>query len=202
LTAQQSEILINDSDVDFGWLKPYFVRREDKTDAFPVPPILPESSPRCSALWRGYVANMRLHSDYRLELERFDFPFVGNVPSQTCNMYFTGDFSITFRPFFFGPNTVVPFRDGCIVPNPIEWQIDDQTMEGVVSSVIRDRHTNKPIGLHVDIWGLAFAPKSLVPDDFRDDLDAIVGRAVFCTIAQIDDERGTIVVKIDRIADE
>lgn len=75
-------------------------------------------------------------------------------------------------------------------------------MEGVISSVIRDRHTHKPIGLHVDIWGSAFAPKSLVPDEFRDDLDAIVGRAVFCTIAQIDDERGTIFVQIERFADD
>ena len=202
LTAQQSEILINDSDVDLGWLKPYFVRREGKTDAFPVSPVLPESSTRCSMNWNGYVATMRLHSDYRLELEHFDFPFAANSPSQACNVYFDGDFSITFRPFFSGLNTTVPFRDGRIVPNRNEWQIDDQTMDGVVSSVIRKRDTNKPIGLHVDIWGLAFAPRSLVPEQFRDDLDSIVGRSVRCTIAQIDDERGNVIIQIEEVGDD
>jgi hypothetical protein len=202
LTAQHSNILVNDSDVELGWLKPFFVRRVDKCDAFPISPVLPETSSRCSALWRGYVANMRLHSDYRLELVHFDFPFSGGSPPQRCNAFFTGDFSITFRPFFFGPNTVVPFRDGRIVLDCTEWQIDDQTLEGVVSSVIRNRNTNKPIGLQIDIWGSAFAPKSLVPEDFRDDLDAIVGRTVLCTIAQIDDNRGTIIVQINRLGDD
>jgi hypothetical protein len=201
LTAQQSENLINDSDVDIGWLKPYFVRRADNTDAYPVAPILPDSSPRCSANWNGYVATMRLHADYRLELEQFDFPFAGDIAPQTCNAFFGGDFSITFRPFFFAPNTRVPFRDGRIVRDRAEWTIDDQTMDGVVSSVIRNRDTNKPIGLHIDIWGRVFAPRSLVPEKYRDDLDAIVGRSVRCTITQIDDERGNVIVQIEQVGD-
>ncbi len=194
-------MLINESDVELGWLKPYFVRRDDNTDAFPVSPRVPDS-PRCSALWRGYVANMRLHFDYRLKLEHFDFPLPGGRSSQICNAFFDGDFSITFRPFFFGPNTVVPFRDGRIVQHVDEWQIDDQTMDGVVSSVVHDRHTNKPIGVRVEIGGLAFAPRSLVPVGFRGKLNTIVGRSVACTIAEIDEEeRGKFVVQIERFAD-
>jgi hypothetical protein len=201
MTVQQSNILINESNVDLGWLDPYFVRHDDNTDAFPVSPNLPESSVRCSALWRGYIATMRLHADYRLELEYFDFPFAGDAPLQTCNSYFTGDFSITFRPFFFGPNTIVPFRDGAIVRDRSEWHIDDQTLEGVVKSVAYDPHTKKPLGLHLDISRPAFAPQSLVPVDFRDDLHTIVGRTVSCQIAQGDDEGGCIIVQIDRVAE-
>jgi len=144
---------------------------------------------------------MRLHADYRLQLEHFDFPFADTAPAQICNAFFVGDFSITFRPFFFGPNTHIPFRDGCIVPNRDEWQIDDQTMDGVVSSVMLNPHTKKPIGLRIDIKGLAFAPKSLIPNQYWGDLDAFVGRPVRCTIAEIDDELGSIILQVESIGE-
>ena len=202
MTAQSSEILINDSDVDLGGLEPYFVRREDRTKAYPVLPIVPESSTRCSMNWNGYVATMRLHSDYRLELEHFDFPFADDSPTQMCNAYFVGDFSITFRPFFFGPNTTIPFRAGRIVPERDAWQIDDQSLDGVVLSIARSPDTNQPIGLLLDVGSTGFAPLTLIPETYRNNLDAMVGRRALSTINKIDYERGYVVVQIERIGDD
>ncbi len=143
---------------------------------------------------------MHLHSDYRLELKHFDFPYADNAPPQICSAFFMGDFAITFRPFFFGPSTVVPFRDGRIVPDRSQWHIDNQTLEGVVSSVVRHRETHKPLGLRVDIWLLAFAPKALLPQEWHDRLDEMVGRSVLCTVNHIDDQQGTIMVEIQGLS--
>ena len=133
LTAQESEIFINDSGLELRWLKPYFVRRDDNSSAYPVSPDVPGGTGRCSSNWNGYIATMRLHADHRLELVQFDFPYHENTPTQICNAFFTGDFSITFRPFFHGPNTTIPFRDGRVIPDQDEWEIDDQLLDGVVS---------------------------------------------------------------------
>ena len=199
MTAQRSDILINDSEVDLGWLAPYFVRRSDRSDAFPVRVALPESNLTCSSLWRGYVATMRLHADGRLELEKYEFPLAAEgTPPQICHTYFNGDFSVILRPFFYGPNTRIPFRDGRIARNPSEWEIENQTISGVVTSVARGRNTGKPIGLFVHVSCTAFAPRSLVPADRRDDLDALVGRTVRCSFHEIHEQHG-IILQIEEI---
>ena len=206
MTAQEPDIVIDDSGIELGWLKPYFVRSvnqkaDSEADCFPVPPVLPASNAFCSSLWRGYVATMRLHPDGRLELVKYDFPYATkDAPAQICNAYFTGDFSITFRPFFFGPNTVVPFRDGMIVRDRDEWDIDEQVVTGVVSSVICNRENADRAWLLVDFGGLAYVPRSLVPFHLRDNLEALVGQPVVCSIHQIDDVRGNIILQIIRLA--
>ena len=201
LTAQESEIFINDSGLELRWLKPYFVRRDDNSSAYPVSPDVPGGTGRCSSNWNGYIATMRLHADHRLELVQFDFPYHENTPTQICNAFFTGDFSITFRPFFHGPNTTIPFRDGRVIPDQDEWGIDDQLLDGVVSRVLRKPNTNEPYGLIVDIWFPAFAPRSLLPEIVRGDLDTLVGKSVKCSLFDIDEKRRSVIVKLERVVE-
>lgn len=205
MTHQSPNILTNESDIELGWLRSWSAVRADGSDAFPVAPKLPDSpafrTRRTSLCVRGYIANMRLHADYRLELEHFDFPNADDIPSQTCNQFFTGDFSISFRPCYDGPSTVVPFRDGRIVHSQDEWHIDDQTVEAVVLSVFYKRHTKEPLGLFVDLSFGAYVPRCLVPREFREDLESLVGRSVSCTIKLVDHDRaGQVVLQIHRVS--
>jgi len=207
LAHQKHDILINESDIELGWLKSWSAVRADGSDAFPVAPKLPDSYARLigygsDVCRRGYIANLRLHADYRLELEHFDFPKPKDFPAQACNQFFDGDFSITFKPFYDGPSTVIPFRSGRIEPDQNHWQIDDQTVEGVVHSIFHKRHAKEPLGLMVDLSFGAFVPRTLVPREFRKDLRSLVGRTVLCTIKLVDDNRaGQVVLQIDRVCD-
>lgn len=198
MTAQRSDILVNDSDIEFGCLQPYFVQRPDRSNAFPVPVVLPESNRMCSALWRGYVATMRLHPDGRLELEEYAFPFAApGTPPQRCNALFEGNFAITLRPFFFGPSTEVPFHRGRIASDPDEWTVDDRAMAGVVASLVLDEHTSKPLGLFVDIMCPAFVPLAFVPAEHRTSLETLVGQSVQCRY--VDQKNNVIVVRVEKV---
>ncbi len=143
---------------------------------------------------------MRLHADGRLALERFEFPFAERgTPSQECNAYFVGEFAITLRPFFFGPNTFMPFVDGKVIVDRSNWEIEEQIISGVISYVLQSRFTKKPIGLMIDFYGNGFVPLSLVPEADKRDLDSLVGRPVECSIYGVDDERDCFILKIERI---
>ncbi|WP_425396840.1 hypothetical protein [Aeoliella sp.] len=204
MTAQHSDILINDSDVELSFLRPYFVCSASgeggDASAFPVKPIIPESNFLSTNLWRGYVATMRLHRDGRLELVKYDYPYaVEGTPPQLCNALFTGDFSITFRPFFYGPDTTIPFLNGYIVRDREKWQVDDQTLSGVVESVFSDRTTNEPHGLLVDIAGRSFVPRSQIPLEFRDRLDDLIGQTLRFSILAI--KKGNFILKVEGFED-
>ena len=190
---------MNDSDVDLNWLRPYFVSKS----SYPVQPELPENPRFCTGNWNGYIANLRLHADYRLELEQFEFPYFDDMAPQVCNAFFSGDFSVTFRPFFGGPRTEIPFRDGRIVQDREEWEIDDQTLDGWVDRVHQRSGSDKPYGLRVTVSDYpCFAPRSLVPTQWREDLDSLVGKSVKASILLIDEERGTVVLQIESVVEE
>ncbi|MEM7557939.1 MAG: hypothetical protein AAF394_02325 [Planctomycetota bacterium] len=199
MTAQDPEKLVNDSDVDLTWLKPFFVSKS----SYPVQPKLPENPRFCTANWNGYIAILRLHADYRLELEQFEFPYFDDMAPQVCNAFFSGDFSITFRPFFGGPRTKIPFRDGRIVQDREEWEIDGQTVDAWVDRVLRRSGSDKPYGLRVTVSDFScFAPRSIVPTQWREDLDSLVGKSVKASILLIDEERGTVVLEIEDVLGE
>ena len=203
MTAQIPEILVNDSDVDLKWLRPYDVSRS----SYPVPPEVPDNSIRCSANWNEYIAELRLHADYRLELEQFEFPFADDAGPQICNAFFRGDFSITFRPFFAGPRTTIPFRDGRIVQDREQWEIDDQRLHCYVVGILQSPDARQPEGLRVEVCCLfsvveCFAPVDLVPPQLREDLDALVGKMVTSSIKMFDEERGTVVLQIESVVEE
>ena len=203
MTAQDPEKLVSDSDVDLTWLRPYDVSES----SYPVQPELPVNPRFCSANWNGYIANLRLHEDYRLELEHFEFPFADDAGPQICNAFFRGDFSITFRPFFAGPRTTIPFRDGRIVQNREQWEIDDQRLHCYVVGIMQSPGTRQPEGLRVEVCCLfsvveCFAPVHLVPPQVRGDLDALVGKMVTSSIKMLDEERGTLILEIESVLED
>jgi hypothetical protein len=193
MTAQRPDILINEHSVDLRNLKPYWVDPE----CFPVPPASPDPQRVSSSLWRGYVATMRLGPDGRLELVGYEFPYVAQQPAtQPVNRYLSGDFSIVFQPFFAGPQTSVPFRDGTIVADRDRWDIEDQAFSGHLRKLFRDK-LDRVRGVIVDYWDLcgAFMPASLIPEDLRRNIESHLGQTVDCLVEEIDEQRGYIVVK-------
>jgi hypothetical protein len=190
VTAQEPEKLINEHTVDFGWLKLYFLHCPGgEFDCFPKPPSPPDSTMSRTSLWRGYIATFRLCADGRLELVGYEYPTepYRNFHFEPVNDFLTGDFSLIFRPFFFGPSTRVPFRNGVIVEDRSRWEIDDQTIHGFVTHVFRSRDTDERKGLLVDIGFTAFLPRFLVPEELRHDLDSLVHRSVDCVIDRMAD---------------
>ena len=79
--------------------------------------------------------------------------------------------------------------------------MDDPLLDGVVSRVSREHDTNESYGVLVDIRFTEFAPKSLVPKSIREDLESLVGKAVKCSVFSIDEERGTVILKIESVVD-
>lgn len=162
--------------VDLTHQELYFVSKE-----LPVKPEPPEGYRLCTALWRGYLGAWRLNEDGALDLLRLAYPNFEEKGKGYTQMFepaqMAGDFTLTFRPFFTGPNAVVPFQDGVIVEDRSKWEIEDQTFEvGVVRPL-------KQAGLVVQVPGEinAFLPKSLLlePDT---ELKAMVGRTLYCDI--------------------
>ena len=199
VTAQQSDILINEHPrVDLGGLHLYYLRRgdidgDDERLALPVTPDMPEGSRNCSSLFRGYIATFRLEVDGKLRVVSYEFPYApeGTPNQAVSDGVVTGEFWMVMRPFFSGPNTNVPFRDGQIVEDRSEWHIEDQTLNGHVTRRFKDS------GLIVDVGelGPCFMPRSLLPEEWRGDLDALIGRAVGCEIFQIDEKRHCIIIR-------
>lgn len=67
-------------------------------------------------------------------------------------------------------------------------------VDETVTRVLRRREDDYPYGLLVDIGGIAFVPRSLVPLDQREDLDALVGMWMTGAILKVDEKRGTVVI--------
>ncbi len=197
--------LINEHAVDLRNLEPYwFVVDGEATDScLPVPPN--EVDGMCSALWRGYIASLKLHADGRLELLRYEYPFtIRGARIQQVHRFFGGDFQLCFRPFFEGPNTHVAFRDGRIVADRQQWAIDEQAMSAKIESVERNSETGTFLGLklaHHFFWNW-WMPANLIPKALHADIDAHVGETVDCVIEDMQEDRCVVVVRPRTKVDE
>ena len=89
-------------------------------------PRLPAEEPvvECTALWRGHVRHYTLHADGRLELRRYSYPF-SDEDDREMSETLEGDFWLVFRPYFFGPDTRVPFVDGSVVLDKEKWHVEE-----------------------------------------------------------------------------
>lgn len=191
MTAQDPDILINEHPrVDLRHLELYHFRGVE----LPVLPQFPESNPLCTSLWRGYIATFHLTAEGTLHLTSYDFPHADPpVPQhEVTEGQITGDFWLIMRPFFFGPNVEIPFRDGRIVEDSSKWLIGDQTLHGRVARRIKNA------GLLVDVGIRCFMPRSLLPAELRDHLDKLIGLSACCEIHYIDHERGNFIVRPTR----
>ncbi|MFT5526076.1 MAG: hypothetical protein ACI9HK_004047 [Pirellulaceae bacterium] len=193
MTAQRPERFINEHPrIDAKGLRLYFVSAD-----LPAKPAPPEDELRSTDLWRGYVATWLLNEDGTLEVLQFEFPYFERaaphfqrepVVQKVESGLMSGNFTLTFRPFFFGPNTEVPFVNGRVVEDRGEWRIEDQTFEAEVVKPL------KQSGLIVrTIGGLGFIPKSLLPQGSN--LASMVGERLKCEIFDCDDERGTLILR-------
>ena len=136
MTAQAADNLINDHPaVDFGGLHLHGIIRGNihsnngwgEPYRFTNPADPPKDVPRCSALWRGYVATFRLATDGQLELLEYSYPLsLSKARKQAVKETLTGDFWLVMKHNFFGPRTYVPFRDGRIVEDQSEWRREDR----------------------------------------------------------------------------
>lgn len=190
MTAQMPENFINEHPrIDVSHLKLYFVSAE-----LPAKPNPPENYTLSTDLWRRYVATWRLNFDGTLELLQFEFPdfpdddtVVQKLEPQTV----AGDFTLTFRPFFHGPNTEIPFVDGRVIEDRSKWEMDDQTIDVEVSKALDGS------GLVVRTlwgWAIGFLPKSLLLDPSTK-LTELVGQELKCEVFRQDEDRGTFIVK-------
>jgi hypothetical protein len=106
-------IVSGDIRTNHGWGEPY---------VFPTLPTPPVDAERCSALWRGYIANFRLYPDGRLQLIGYDYPFSqGKGHRKNVGAWLTGDFWMVLKRSFYGPRTYVPFREGVVVEDTAAW---------------------------------------------------------------------------------
>lgn len=187
MTAQMAEQFINNHPrVDVSWLKLYFVSAE-----LPVEPAPPESALRSTALWRGYIGTWRLNADGSLELLRFTFPhFIdeGSTTQEFAPKAAKGDFRLTFRPFFHGPNTEIPFVEGRVVEDKCQWNIEDEVLAAEAYEAQQES------GLCVRIWGgVGFVPRDLLLEP-ASKLEEMVGRRLHCKVVGFDD-RGTLILR-------
>ena len=94
---------------------------------YPTPPT-PNSDIYCTALDRGYVAELVLDADGFLTVVAFRY--CSNVADQAWNIApmsdrIDGDFWLDFRPEYWGDQTFVPFRDGRLVCDRSEWRTSE-----------------------------------------------------------------------------
>ena len=168
-------------------LRLYFVSAD-----LPVTPIPPENAMRSTALWRGYVGTWRLNVDGTLDLLKFTFPHFEDKKTATQEFApasTTGDFQLTFRPFFHGPNTEIPLVGGRVIENESQWKIEDQTIEAEAYKSLDQS------GLIVRTFGgTAFIPRSLLLEPAAK-LETMVGQRFHCEIHARDDDRGTIILR-------
>ena len=167
--------------VDVSPLKLYFVTAE-----LPIEPTPPEDALRCTALWRGYIGTWRLNANGTLELLGFTFPHFDdgkNLTQEFPPAKADGNFTLTFRPFFQGPNTKVPFENGHVIEDRKKWQIDDQTLDAQAYEAYGDA------GLLVRIvGGTGFIPKSMLLAPSRK-LETMVGQRFRCEFVGRDEDR-------------
>ena len=188
VTAQMAERFINEYPrLDVSLLRLYFVSAE-----LPVEPNPPDDVLRCTALWRGYVGTWRLNFDGTLDLLKFTFPHFEDDKTTTQEFdpaTATGTFHLTFRPFFNGPNTEIPFIDGHVIEDESQWRIDDQTIDAEAFKSLDQS------GLIVRTFGgTAFLPRSLLLEPTTD-LATMVGLRFRCEIYDRDDDRGTLILR-------
>lgn len=173
--------------MDVRLLRLYFVSAE-----LPIEPEPPEDSLRSTSLWRGYIGTWRLNLDGTLYLLKFSFPrFIGegSITQEFPPVTVHGDFELTFRPFFYGPNTRIPFVDGLLVEDRDKWSIDDQAIE------VQAYKTLDESGLIVQtLWGPGYVPRSMLLDPARN-LEAMLGQRFHCEISDYDDERRTWILR-------
>lgn len=217
MTAQILDCLINESDVDLKGQQVLWVcRPDDSSNDWSFFPVTPEFSFNDRmrmivgevAAWdclRGYVATFRLHADDRLELVQYEFRYADEgTPLQICNAFFEGDFQVALCPFFWGPKTVIPFRDGKIVRDRNQWEIEDQILTGVVSRTFQAIGSDETTGWLVNIegGGIAFAPSEASAPELRPDPEALVGQHVECLLLIVDQVRNNMLVRIERRSDQ
>ena len=137
MTAQIPDKLVNDHPrVKLDGLHLYGVGRGDVRTRygwgdrydFATPPAPPADVPRCSALWRGYVATFRLHPDGRLELVGYDYMLSsGRRRPHPVGEWLSGDFWLVLKPSFFGPRTYLPYLAGLVVEDESAWVREPKT---------------------------------------------------------------------------
>ena len=67
-------------------------------------------------------------------------------------------------------------------------------IKGVVRRVLRDAN-NEPSGLIVDVPGTAFIPRTLIPTQYRDSMERLVGQSFHGTVFRLDPERNTAIIQ-------
>jgi hypothetical protein len=139
MTHQFPEQLVSHHpDVDFTDLRLYGLFRgaPDARESFDYPtPPTPNPDCHCTALYRGYVAELVLDAEGYLTVVGFrylrdpEFDDDGNaIPDQEfwrvepVSDRLDGDFWLEFRPHFLGDQTLVPFRDGRLVWDRSQWE--------------------------------------------------------------------------------
>ena len=192
MTAQASDRLVNEHpDVDLDGLLLYRV-----SAGLPEPPKI-NSSAASSNLWRGYIATFRLNSNGTFELLNYEIPSRdgGHIIQQVdCGFYF-GDFTITLRPFFTGPNTVIPFVSGEIVRDRSRWKIDETPIHGWQLRKFKDA------GYTIETnAGKSFIPNSLVPRELISQLESGHDGTAACEIYRFDAERNYFILRLLRLA--
>ncbi|WP_442483559.1 hypothetical protein [Aeoliella sp. SH292] len=128
---------------------------------------------------------------------KYEFPFAEpEVPPQLCHANFEGNFVVVFRPFFFGPSTKIPFIDGKVNRNREEWEVDDQIVRGLVTSICCDRLTGERMGLNVDLGCRGFVPLSSIPLQHQANLDKLVGETRSFEMHEVGKEHSFIVLRM------
>lgn len=124
-------IITGDVAANHGWGDRY---------AYQVQPRFPDDNRRCSALWRGYIAEFTLAADGSLTLDAYRFPFASNKPRQIVSERLTGDFWLAMKSSFEGNWVYVPFRSGVVVIDENDWVIEgDQSLE-ILKHPEREEH--------------------------------------------------------------
>ncbi len=173
--------------VDVSPLKLYFVSAE-----LPVEPSPPVDALRCTALWRGYIGTWRLNADGTLNLLKYTFPHFDDEEStiqEFAPKAVRGDFELTFRPFFHGPSTDIPFVDGRVIEDKTNWKIEDQTIEAEAYNFLGES------GLVVrTLGGTAFIPRSLLLEP-TSKLETMVGKRFHCEVFDRNEDRGGLILR-------
>ena len=188
MTAQSPDRLVNEHpEVDLGGLLLYHVSAD-----------LPEApkfnlNVRATNLWRGYIANYRLNSNGTLELLSFKIPTSDRrqtIQNVTNGLYF-GDFEITLRPFFAGPNTTIPFIGGTIQVDRESWKIDNASILGWQIQKFK----NSGFTINTDA-GISFIPNSLIPDELMVRLQAGYDGSAECEIHRFDSKKNILILRL------
>jgi len=132
-----------------------------------------------------------LAADGRLTLRRFLFPGSDLVP-QDVDALIVGDFSLVLEYVAGGSTLSVPFRNGLVVEDESQWEVELQPLSATVTRVLRS-------GFLVQIQngsGIAygFLPNSLCSKHRFSEIEFVVGERILCDIIHNDVERRNFVV--------